>query len=113
MLEAIGLVLFCLLLWIFSTCRCSRRHDQLDRIEDHLGALTTRLAQTATKEDLMAGEQAILDRVRAQSTVIESVRVLVQALKDAADDPVKTAEILAALDANDAALAVVAGTPAA
>jgi esterase/lipase len=64
------------------------------------------------KEKVMAGEQTILDRVKAEATVIESVRVLVQSLKDNASDPAKVAEIISALDANDAALAVVAGTPA-
>jgi hypothetical protein len=85
--------------------------QSIDRATLMVGALTNRVSTTLTREDFMAGEQAILDKVRAQSTVIEAVRALVQALKDNQDDPVKTAEILAALDANDAALAVVAGTP--
>lgn len=89
----------------------------LDRVENLIKQLASRMeqlafAEKAREEKLIMREQEILDRVRAQTTVIESVRVLVQALKDAADDPVKTAEIIAALDANDVALAMVANTPA-
>lgn len=58
----------------------------------------------------MAVEDDILAKVQAQATVIESVKTLVESLKANQADPTKLAAIVSGLDANNAALAVVAGT---
>lgn len=63
-------------------------------------------------------EQDILDKVTAQTTVVDSVLALVaslsQQIKDAGTDPVKLQAISDLLDANDAKLAsaVTSNTPA-
>lgn len=75
---------------------------KLEGIERKLRIIGER--QMATADDIIA-------QVTAQTTIIESVRVLVEQLQAAADDPAKLQEIVNALDSNNAALSVLANTP--
>lgn len=58
----------------------------------------------------MATTDDILAKVTAEVTVIDSIKVLVESLKANQSDPAKLAEIVAAIDANDVALAAIANT---
>jgi hypothetical protein len=87
---------------------CWRNRNQelilrkLERIERKLNILG---------EIEMATADEIITKVTEQTSIIESVRVLVEQLQAAADDPAKLQEIVNALDTNNAALAVLANTP--
>lgn len=59
----------------------------------------------------MSTIQDVLDRVSAQTTVIESVRQLVAELRAAAPNPLELQAIVQGLDENTAALSVLANTP--
>lgn len=61
----------------------------------------------------MAELDDILAKVTAEKTVIDSIKVLVDALKANQNDPLKLQEIVAALDVNDVALAAIANTDSA
>lgn len=59
----------------------------------------------------MSTIQDVLARVAAQTTVIESVRQLIEELRAAAPNPLELKAIVEGLDANTAALSVLANTP--
>lgn len=75
--------------------------DSLARIEWLLKRMEVKLM--ATSADIMA-------KVQAQVTIIESVKVLVEQLKAAAQNPAELQAIVDALDANNVALGVLANT---
>lgn len=81
-------------------------------INAQLAEILTKLEQSARREETtMATVQDARDRVRAQATVIESIKALVQLLKDNADDPEALAALVNDLDANSVALDTIANTP--
>ena len=79
-------------------------HDEHVSVIQKLESLERKIGK------LMATEDDILDKVTAQTTLIDSIRVLVEQLKANAGDPAKLAAIISALDANSVALAAVANT---
>lgn len=64
-------------------------------------------------EKQMALVDEIRQRVATQTTIIESVKVLVESLKANQNDPVALQEIVTALDANNLALDVLDNTDSA
>jgi hypothetical protein len=79
--------------------------ERLIRIERKEGEI---MAKVLTLDDILA-------RIQSQGTVEDSIKVLVDSLVAAKNDPAKLAAIVSALDGNDAKLAaaILSGTPAA
>jgi len=86
------------------TCNCNAIGNRLDSIE--------RLIQILINMEVnhMATSGEILVKVNEQTTIIESVRVLVEGLKAASGNPAELQAIVDGLDANNVALNVIANT---
>ena len=92
--------------------RIERKLNHLTgRIED-LILVTRSLYRTVIRqgEIEMATIDDILQKVQNETTVINSIKVLVEQLKANQSNPAKLQEIVAALDANDIALATITNT---
>lgn len=89
--------------------RLERILIDLDNMKYKLRVIERKIEQLG--ETQMATADDIITKVTEQTTIIDSVRTLVEQLQAAADDPAKLQEIVNALDTNNAALAVLANTP--
>lgn len=76
-----------------------------DRLETLVAKVLQGTAKLQITEDRqMADLDEILDKVRAQKTLLEGVKVFIDDLKAHQGDPAKLAEIVAELDANNLTL---------
>ena len=80
-------------------------HSRLERIERKLGIIQNMEGQQ------MAAIDDVLVKVRAQTTLIDSIRAFIEGLKANGADPVVLAAIVAELDANNVALDLLDNTP--
>jgi len=78
---------------------------RLERIERKLGILTV------MEGNQMAALDDVLVKVRAQTSLIESIRLFIEGLKANGADPVVLAAIVAELDANNVAMDLLDNTP--
>ncbi len=86
-------------------CKCCERVEQrLDLISHRIGTLTRQGAMDLALTD------DILAKVRVQTTKLDGLKVLVDALKANAANPEVLAEIVLGLDANNVAIDVMANT---
>lgn len=77
------------------------------RIEARIMRLTDYVRRLIRlEENQMSALDDILDRTRAQKTLLDSLKVFIDGIKANQGDPVKLAQIVSELDANNVAIDV-------